>query len=146
MNTNTALSSETAARLRVLLGFLRAGRMLNGTSVGLLLGTVVLALGPASPARAVGVGGAVALGLLEQYLAWRVALDAEFFAWLLEKPAETLAFDAALAAFLGRAPGAAPRSMESRAHGARRLTRRQAAVLGMQAGAVAALAVASQLR
>ena len=113
--------------LRVLLGFLKAGRVLDHGSSVLLLGALVLA--PTSPPLL--LFAAVALALLEKYLAWRVALDAEFFALLLEQPAQAEAFDAALAQFLGRPVPTTLRTMESRWRGARRL-------LGWQAGALAA--------
>jgi hypothetical protein len=132
------LNDEETVRLRVLLGFLRAGRGLDhGSSVLLLAALLLAAVVGAGPV--VGVfGGAVLLGLLEKYLAWRVALDAEFFALLLEQPGREAAFDAALAEFLGRPAAAATRPMASRWQGARRLVRQQAAVLGAQALAVAA--------
>ena len=139
------MNPKTTARLRILLGFLRAGRVLDGASSVLLLSTVVLARGAASPVQAAGIALALALGFVEKYLAWRVALDVECFAWLLEQP-PVAAFDEALAAFLGQKPAAAPRSMGSRWRGARRLVRHQAIVLGLQAGVVAVLTVAGQLR
>ena len=125
--------AENTVRLRVLLGFLRAGRVLDHGSSGLLLGALVL--GPvvgSGPAVWV-FSSAVLLGLLEKYLAWRVALDAEFFALLLEQPGREAAFDAALAEFMGRPAAAQTRPLASRWQGARRLVRRQAAVLAAQA-------------
>lgn len=116
---------------QVLLGFLRAGRVLDGASSVLLLGALVLA--PAAPLAAVAV--AAALALLEKYLAWRVALDAEFFALLDATPAAPDEFDLALAAFLG-CPVPAPRSLPSRQQGARQLLLRQVLALGAQALAV----------
>ena len=127
---------ENTVRLRVLLGFLRAGRVLDHGSSGLLVGALLL--GPvvgAGPAAGF-FGGAGLRGLLEKYLAWRVALDAEFFALLLAQPGREAAFDAALAEFRGRPAVAAARPMASRWQGARRLVRRQAAVLMAQALAV----------
>lgn len=129
---------ENTVRLRVLLGFLKAGRVLDHGSSVLLLGTLVLAVRAAAGLGAVVLGSAVLLGLLEKYLAWRVALDAEFFALLLEQPGQEAAFDAALAEFLGRSGAVAPRPMSNRWQGARRLVRQQAAALGAQALAVAA--------
>ena len=124
--------------LRVLLGFLRAGRVLDGGSSALLLGTVVLTTAPLPAVGAVCLAAALAAGLLEKYFAWRVALDAEFFALLDEQPAHTAAFDAALGEFLGREI-ASGRSVASRWRGARRLLKWQAAAVAVQAAAVAAL-------
>ncbi|WP_223652968.1 hypothetical protein [Hymenobacter psoromatis] len=95
----------------VVRGFLRAGRVLDGCSSVLLLGTLVLA---ASAEQPLAVGAALlAFGLagLQKYLAWRVALDAELFALLSPQPPPLADFDAALAAFLGRDPGLAGRSL-----------------------------------
>lgn len=128
--------SETMSR-QVLLGFLQAGRVLDGLSSVLLLGTLLLT--PLSPLAV--VAAAAALGLLEKYFAWRVALDAEFFTLLSEvRPAAPAEFDAALAAFLGR-PVPAPRPLPSRIRGGRLLLLRQALALGAQVLAVAAQVV-----
>lgn len=132
------LNSENAVRLRVLLGFLRAGRVLDHGSSVLLLGTLWLGARAGGGLGALALGGATLLGLLEKYLAWRVALDAEFFALLLELPGQEAAFDAALAEFLGRPAAAETRPMASRWQGARRLVRLQVATLGAQALVVAA--------
>ena len=130
---------ENTVRLRVLLGFLKAGRVLDHGSSVLLLGTLVAGLrGPGGLVAAVVFGVAALLGLLEKYLAWRVALDVEFFTLLLEQPGQEAVFDAALAEFMGRPPVAATRPMTSRWQGARRLVRLQAAAVGAQALAIAA--------
>ena len=144
------LNPENAVRLRVLLGFLRAGRVLDHGSSALLLGTLLLGtllLGARASAGpgAVVLGGAVALGLLEKCLAWRVALDAEFFALLLEQPGQEAAFDAALAAFLGRPAVVETRPLASRWQGARRLVWQQAAAVGAQALGLAAGVVCGAL-
>lgn len=133
MNPDNPLASQ------VVLGFLKAGRVLDGGSSVLLLGTLVLAAG-ARPPLVVGLLLLTfGLAVLEKYLAWRVALDAEFFALLSEQPPQLAAFDTALAGFLGRAPGPAGRSLASRCQGARRLVVQQALVLGLQAGSVGIL-------
>ncbi len=134
------------ATLPVLLGFLRAGRVLDAASSVLLLGTVGLAWQPAPTWLAASILATLGLGLLEKYLAWRVALDAEFFTLLREQPAALAEFDQALAALLGRAAPVGPaRDLASRWLGARRLLRRQALVLGGQAAAVAGLLAARLL-
>ena len=129
---------ENTVRLRVLLGFLKAGRVLDHGSSVLLLGALLVGGRGSSGLGAAVFGGATLLGLLEKYLAWRVALDAEFFALLLEQPGQEAAFDAALTEFLGRPAAPATRPMASRWPGARRLVRLQATALGAQALAVAA--------
>ncbi|MDQ2769968.1 MAG: hypothetical protein M3Y54_05650 [Bacteroidota bacterium] len=134
--------------LRVLLGFLRAGRVLDhGSSVLLLAGLLAWMyqpVGPGAPALA----GALLAGLLAKYLAWRVALDAEFFALLLAQPGRVAAFDYSLAAFLGRPAPAETRGLASRWQGARRLVGRQAAIIVVQIlllGTALAWAALSQL-
>lgn len=137
------------ATLPVLLGFLRAGRTLDAASSVLLLVTLGLAglMGLARPSApgwlpATAALVALALGLFEKYLAWRVALDAEFFAFLREQPSAGADFDQALAEFMGRpAPGGPGRDLPDRWRGARRLVRRQAWALFGQAVLAAALAV-----
>ncbi len=144
-NEAAAPDQTTAMSLRVLLGFLRAGRVLDHGSSVLLLGGLVVGLLQSGRAGALALGIALALGLLAKYLAWRVALDAEFFALLLEQPGHEAAFDQALATFLGRPAPAATRTLASRWQGARQLVRRQAAVVAVQALLlVAAWAVRSQ--
>lgn len=128
---------DNIVRLRVLLGFLKAGRVLDHASSVLLLGTLVAGFRSEGALVAALLGGAMLLGLLEKYLAWRVALDVAFFAILLEQPSPEAAFDAALADFLGR-PAATTRPMTSRWQGARRLVLLQAVALGAQVLAVGA--------
>ena len=126
------MTEQENMKIRVLLGFLHAGRVLDHASSVLLLGTLVLA--PAAPLAA--VLGAAALGLLAKYLAWRVALDAGFFQLLLQQPGQETAFDATLAEFLGKKASPPPRTLHSRWRGARRLVLGQALALGTQAAAV----------
>lgn len=135
------MSLDNAIAPSVVRGFLKAGRVLDGGSSVLLLGTLVLAAGVGQPLAVGALVLAFGLALLEKYLAWRVALDAEFFALLSEQPAAMAAFDVTLAAFLGRAPGPAGRSLASRCLGARRLVVQQAVVLGLQASSVGLLLV-----
>ena len=131
-NDAAASDQATAMSLRVLLGFLRAGRVLDHGSSVLLLGGLVAGLLKSGGTGELVMGWALALGALAKYLAWRVALDAEFFALLLEQPGHEAAFDQALATFLGRPAPAETRTLASRWQGARRLVRRQAAVVAMQ--------------
>jgi hypothetical protein len=126
------MSLENPLAARVVAGFLKAGRVLDGASSVLLLGTLVLAHGPLSTPVLVIMLVALALAVAAKYLAWRVALDAEFFALLHEQPTQTAPFDAALAAFLGRPVPVAGRSLASRCQGARRLIIYQVLLVGGQ--------------
>jgi hypothetical protein len=137
------MSLENPIAARVVAGFLKAGRVLDGASSVLLLGTLVLLRGPLSALLLGVVSIALALAITAKYLAWRVALDAEFFTLLHEQPTQTAAFDAALAAFLGRPAPVAGRSLASRCQGARRLVICQALLVGLQAGSL--LLVLTQL-
>lgn len=134
------MSLENAMAARVVAGFLKAGRVLDGLSSALLLGTLLLVRQPASPLFITLLSMALGLAVAAKYLAWRVALDAEFFALLHEHPARAGEFDAALAAFLERPTPLAGRSLASRCRGARRLVAGQAIVTAAQLAAVVALA------
>ena len=132
-NEAAAPDHATEMSLRVLLGFLRAGRILDHGSSVLLLGGLVAGLLKSGGAGELVMGSALVLGALAKYLAWRVALDAEFFALLLEQPGHEAAFDQAMAAFMGRPAPAETRTLASRWQGARRLVRWQAAAVAVQA-------------
>lgn len=134
------MSLDNALAARVVAGFLKAGRVLDGLSSVLLLGTLLLARQPASPLFIALLSTALGLAAAAKYLAWRVALDAEFFALLHEYPARTGEFDAALAAFLARPAPVAGRPLASRCRGARRLAMGQAIATAAQLAAVVALA------
>jgi hypothetical protein len=123
------MTPEQPVALRVLLGFLKAGRVLDSGSSVLLLGTLFLACAPMAPAPLV-------VGLLAKYLAWRVALDAEFFTLLHEQPERAGAFDVALAELLNRKTVPPLRTMHNRWVGARRLVHQQAVAVALQAGLV----------
>ncbi|RZK53177.1 MAG: hypothetical protein EOO59_12760 [Hymenobacter sp.] len=133
------MKADNPVMLRVVVGFLKGGRVLDGASSVLLLGTLVRAMLPATPLLVVGLGVALVLAGLEKYFAWRVALDAEFFALLHEQPEQAENFDAALAAFLSRSTLPAHRSFASRWHGTRQLVISQAVTLLLQALMVSAL-------
>jgi hypothetical protein len=135
------MSLENSIAARVVAGFLKAGRVLDGASSLLLLSTLVLARGPllAPPLGILLL--ALALAIAAKYLAWRVALDAEFFTLLHEQPTQVAGFDAALASFLGRPVPGAGRSLGSRCRGARRLVIYQALLVGLQAGVFLLLAL-----
>ena len=132
------LNPDNPASLRVLLSFLKAARVPDQASSVLLLGTLLLLPHAVAGPGLLALGGAVLLGLLAKYLAWRITLDVEFFALLAEQPQQLQAFDAALAAFLGRPAPAILRPMASRQQGARWLLKWQAAALVAQLVALAA--------
>jgi len=130
------MSLENLLAARVVAGFLKAGRVLDAASSVLLLGTLVLAHEPLSAPVLISILVALVLAVAAKYLAWRVALDAEFFTLLAEQPTQTAAFDTALAAFLGRPAPVAGRSLASRCQGARRLVVWQALLVGGQAASL----------
>lgn len=133
------MKAENPVMMRVVVGFLKGGRVLDSASSVLLLGTLVRALLPATPLVVVGLGVALVLAGLEKYFAWRVALDAEFFTLLNEQPAQAERFDEALATFLGRSTLPTHRSFTSRWHGTRQLVISQAVTLLLQALMVSTL-------
>jgi hypothetical protein len=126
--------------LAVLIGFLRAGRLLDHASSVLLLGTFILTIQPLSLLAMGCAGLALLLAMMEKCYAWRVALDADFFAILSRCSDDAQQFDRSLATFLGRSTAVASRSMESRWGGAKRLLLYQLVFLVMQTTAVFALA------
>lgn len=138
------MSFENSLAARVVAGFLKAGRVLDGACSVLLLGTLVLARGPLSALVVAIMLVSLALAVAAKYLAWRVALDAEFFTLLHEQPTQTAAFDVALAAFLGRPAPVASRSLASRCQGARRLVIWQALLVGLQVGGLLLLVLAQR--
>jgi hypothetical protein len=123
---------------------LRRGAMVHAASLVLtliaLLTGVALAFVAAKPGTAwLSVGIVVVLlGILEFWLAGRVALDAELFAAIAARGAALEGFDRAMLG-LGLMPIAkANRPMGSRIRGALRLVRLQALVAALQAIALLA--------
>lgn len=138
------------AEAQVIAALLRQGRLLDRLSGALLLTGVVFGLGQLLLKRADPLLAAVCLalvlaGLVQKYLALRVAFDAELFARL-----ESLSLAELDAALLGLgllAPGRAGRPLTERSRGALRLLRRQALCVAGQGlfalgGAVYALLTA----
>lgn len=138
------------AEAQVIAALLRQGRLLDRLSGTLLLTGVVFGLGQLLLKRADPLLAAVCLalvlaGLVQKYLALRVAFDAELFARL-----ETLGLAELDAALLGLgllAPERAGRPLAKRSRGALRLLRRQALCVAGQGlfalgGAVHALLTA----
>ena len=126
----------------IMAAFMRTGKKLDHASSVLLLGMLLLyTVHFSSYLNSLLMLLALLLALLEKYLAWRVALDAELFALLSRWPEETAAFDAALAAALSRPPAQPRRSMQSRWLGARRLLYLQVAACVAQVLMLLALLV-----
>jgi len=139
-----------SAEAQVIAALLRQGRLLDRLSGTLLLTGVVFGLGQLLLKRADPLLAAVCLalvlaGLVQKYLALRVAFDAELFARL-----ESLSLAELDAALLGLgllAPERAGRPLAERSCGALRLLRRQALCVAGQGlfalgGAVHALLAA----
>ena len=127
--------------LGVMIALLRSGRQIDHASTILLLAAVLWA-----PAATPGVGRALLcavmlLAVAEKYFAWRVALDAALFALLARAPDHGGLFDAALAMCIGGGNDRQVRTLASRWGGARRLLRRQAAAVGIQAGCLIAVPI-----
>jgi hypothetical protein len=141
-----SMGFDRPVALKVLIAFLRAGRILDHTSSLLLIGTFLLTYQSASVFAVLGIAAALTFAFAEKYYAWRIALDADLFSVLCEYPQEASLFDASLATILGRQVERAPRSMESRWKGAMQLLYRQAACFALQAASVLALAVGIGIR
>ena len=123
------------AEAQVMAALLRQGRILDGLSGALLVAGVVFGFGQllvehADPLLAAICLGLVLVGLVQKYLALRVAFDATLFAGL-----ETLGLDELDAALLGLGllpPQRAGRPLAERSRGALRLLKRQALCVAAQ--------------
>lgn len=123
------------AEAQVMAALLRQGRLLDGLSGALLLAGVVFGFGQlllkhADPLLAAICLALMLVGLVQKYLALRVAFDAALFARL-----ETLGLDELDAALLGLGllpPQRSGRPLAERSHGALRLLKRQALCVACQ--------------
>ncbi|MCC6074048.1 hypothetical protein ACFPTX_20285 [Pseudomonas sp. GCM10022188] len=123
------------AEAQVMAALLRQGRILDGLSGALLVAGVVFGFGQllvehADPLLAAICLALVLVGLVQKYLALRVAFDAELFARL-----ETLGLDELDAGLLGLGllpPQRAGRPLAERCRGALRLLKRQALCVATQ--------------
>lgn len=98
------------------------------------LSLAALCLGPATGGSALLLAAVALLGLPERYLAFRLRLDRRLFdALAAGRIADLSTLDRALAhAGLRAAPADAPRPLDDRLSGTRRLLRRHAGVVALQ--------------
>ncbi|QPI53503.1 hypothetical protein IV454_29295 [Massilia antarctica] len=116
--------------------FLRVGAPIDHASSLLL--ALGVACGLLDPLRLMSVI-ALLLGLIEKYVAWRAALDADLFAVLARAPEHDAAFDAALGACMGRVAPLPQRTLAQRWQGARRFLLWQIGLVLAQALLLAAM-------
>lgn len=125
---------RNAVAAAVMGAFLRAGNLMDRTSsLMLAVGVYLFGSTPVSTHAATVLALGVTAALVEKYLSWRIAVDAELFAVLERYPDDPEHFDSALAMCLNRRPTKSPtRSMESRIRGAARLCQLQLLVCALQ--------------
>lgn len=139
----SGLDAEDRARCAAMARWLDAASTLGALALGC---SVVAALGTLAHAwRDAALGFAlIALALtpVERYLALRIRFDAGLFADLASgRIADLAALDAGLAVFGIGKRQQATRALDDRLRGSRRLWRRHAAIVGLQAASVAVAVV-----
>lgn len=139
----SGLDAEDRARCAAMARWLDAASTLGALALGC---AVVAALGTLAHAwRDAALGFAlIALALtpVERYLALRIRFDAGLLADLASgRIADLAALDAGLAVFGIGKRQQATRALDDRLRGSRRLWRRHAAIVGLQAAAVAVAVV-----
>lgn len=133
MAAETPEAADDAWSAAIAAAILRRGSLLHSASLFL---TLVALIGGAAtrPAGAwlVAIAVIVVLGVIEFWLAARVALDAELFDILAARPSDLAGFDRTMQGLGMMPPGKANRPLADRVHGAFRLLKLQALTLGVQ--------------
>lgn len=133
MAAETPEAADDALSAAIAAAILRRGSLLHTASLVLTL--VVLIGGAATRpggALLVAVALIAVLGVIEFWLAVRVALDAELFDILAARPSDLAGFDRVMQGLDLMPPGKANRPLVDRIHGAFRLLKLQALTLGVQ--------------
>ena len=133
MASETPKAADDAWSAAIAAAILRRGSLLHTASLVL---TLVALIGGAAtrPGGALLVAVALigVLGVIEFWLAARVALDAELFDILAARPSDLAGFDRAMQGLGLMPPGKANRPLADRIQGAFRLLKLQALTLGVQ--------------
>ena len=138
MQAETEKTSDSAWTAIVAAALLRRGAMVHAASLTLTLSTLLGAaawsiLAPGYGLGWLSVGAAIVLlGIVEFWLAARVALDAELFDAIAAKQADLDGFDRAMQALELMPQDKAGRALGNRVHGAFRLLKLQGLMLGLQ--------------
>ncbi|MGD9881846.1 MAG: hypothetical protein AB7F22_16510 [Reyranella sp.] len=133
MGADTATANDDAWSAAIAAAVLRRGAMVHIAS--LVLSAAAIVVGAAARADVAFLIAAciiVALGVVEFWLAARVALDAELLDALAARHADLAGFDGAMQRLHLMPPGKAGRPIGARIRGALRLLKLQAAMLGLQ--------------
>jgi len=133
MAAETPDVADDAWSAAIAAAILRRGSLLHAASlvltlVALIVGTATRPGGDWLAAIAV----IVVLGVIEFWLAARVALDAELFDVIAARPRDLAGFDRAMQGLGLMPPGKVNRPLANRVRGAFRLLKLQALTLGMQ--------------
>jgi hypothetical protein len=133
MAAETPEAADSAWSAAIAAAILRRGSLLHAAS--LVLTVAALIAGAATrpgDAWLVAIAAVVVLGVIEFWLAARVALDAELFDVIAARPSDLAGFDRAMQGLGLMPPGKANRPLANRIHGAIRLLKLQALTLGVQ--------------
>jgi len=133
MAAETPQAADCAWSAAIAAAILRRGALLHTASLVLTVATViaVVATRPDS-AWLIAIAVVAALGIVEFWLAARVALDAELFDVLAVRPSDLAGFDRAMQSLGLMPPAKANRPLTDRIRGALRLLKLQALTLGLQ--------------
>lgn len=137
MAAETPDVADDAWSAAIAAAILRRGSLLHTASLVLTLAALI-AGAAARPGGAwlVAIAVIVVLGVIEFWLAARVALDAELFDILAARPSDLAGFDRAMQGLGLRPPGKVNRPLADRIRGAFRLLKLQALTLGVQVTAL----------
>ena len=133
MTTETPEAADRAWSAAIAAAILRRGALLHTASLVLTVATVIAVVStrPGS-ASLVAIAVVAALGIVEFWLAARVALDAELFDVLAARRSDLAGFDRAMQSLGLMPPAKANRPLAHRIRGAFRLLKLQALTLGLQ--------------
>lgn len=137
MAAETPEAADCAWSAAIAAAILRRGALLHTASLVLTVATVIggVATRPGS-SWVVVMAVVAALGIVEFWLAARVALDAELFDVLAARPSDLTGFDRAMQNLGLMPPAKANRPVADRIRGAFRLLKLQALTLGLQGAAL----------
>jgi len=133
LDAEPSTANDDAWSAAIAAAVLRRGTMIHTASL-LLLGIAVIvgAAARADVAFLIAAGAIVALGVVEFWLAARVALDADLFDTIAARRADLAGFDRAMRRLDLMPPGKSGRPIDARIRGALRLLKLQASALGLQ--------------
>ena len=133
MAAETPQAADCAWSAAIAAAILRRGALLHTASLVLTVATVIACVATRPDSIwLVAIAVVAPLGIVEFWLAARVALDAELFDVLAARPLDLAGFDQAMQSLGLMPPTKANRPLADRIRGAFRLLKLQALTLGLQ--------------